>query len=77
MTLLEQVMEQLLIKEENFIYWTSKDYVKVLIPPELYTCKINQPSDIKIKGKKNMKLGGGESKTLLTSNDPKILITHS
>lgn len=77
MTLLEQVLDQLVIKEENFIYWTSKDKVKVMIPPELYTCKIQQPSDILLKDKKNVKIKGGEATTLLTTNDPKVLITQS
>ena len=39
-TRLDQILEQLLIKEENYLYWTSNDKVKVIIPPELYKSRI-------------------------------------
>lgn len=56
LTILDQVLDQLMIKEDNFIYWTSKDKVKVIIPSELYSSKIQKPSDITIKDKKNIKI---------------------
>ena len=69
------MLDQLVIKEENYLYWTSKDKVKVIIPPELYTTKVQQPSNIALKDKKKVQIKAGETMTLLTSPDPKVLIT--
>ena len=50
------MLDQLVIKEENYLYWTSKDKVKIIIPPELYTTKVQQAYNISIKDKKKMQI---------------------
>ena len=40
---LDQVMEQLYIKPSEYIYWNSKDTIKIKIPDTLYHCKVSMP----------------------------------
>jgi len=64
-TKLDQILEQLGVSESDYLYWNSKDKIKIRIPPELYVPNFGGAPPAKDKKKLE------ESKeSVLSASDP-------
>jgi len=83
-TKLDQIIDQLCIKERDYLYWSSKEKFKLVLPPSIYVSKLPQFSsggDSKNKSGRAKSLASLEEskegqESLLNTKDPKMLLTY-